>query len=134
MNWLEDAGGRLCGTDFLFAHALDPVPTDLSPLEALARTVLADPMVGSMRQRAERVRDDARRFGAEALLVSRIPGASHCAREGSVLAEMARSELGVPVAEIEVPPVSDALRPTITTRLEALVEAAREARRKGRAG
>jgi len=133
MNWLEDAGGRLCGTDFLFAHALDPIPTDAPPLDALARTALADPMTGPTRQRAERVRDDARVFGAEALLISRIPGASHCAREGLVLADMARDELGIPVVEIEVPPVSDALRPTITTRLEALVEAVRENRRKGRA-
>ncbi len=117
MNWLQDAGARLCGTDFLFAHALDPIPTDVPPLTALARTALADPMTGPTRQRGERVRDDARRFGAEALLISRIPGASHCAREGVVLGEMARTELDTPVVEIEVPPVSDSLRPTITTRL-----------------
>ncbi len=35
MNLLEDAGGRVCGSDYLFCHALDRIPTDLPPLEAL---------------------------------------------------------------------------------------------------
>ena len=47
MNLLEDAGGRVCGTEYLFSHALDPIPEDLAPMEALARSALADPMVGS---------------------------------------------------------------------------------------
>ena len=82
MNLLEDAGGRVCGTDYMFCHALDPIPTDLPPLEALARMALADPMVGSAVDRAERICADIRRFGAEAVVISRIPGASHCAMEG----------------------------------------------------
>ena len=82
MNLLEDVGGRVCGTDYMFCHALDPIPTDLPPLEALARMALADPMVGSAVDRAERICADIRRFGAEAVVISRIPGASHCAMEG----------------------------------------------------
>jgi len=31
---------------------LDPIPTDLPPMEALARMALADPMVGSAADRA----------------------------------------------------------------------------------
>ena len=48
-------GGRLCGTDYMFCHALDPIPTDLPPMEALARMALADPMVGPAADRAERI-------------------------------------------------------------------------------
>ncbi len=62
MNLLEDVGGRVCGTDYLFCHALDPIPTDLPPLEALARMALADPMVGSAADRAERICTDLRHF------------------------------------------------------------------------
>jgi benzoyl-CoA reductase/2-hydroxyglutaryl-CoA dehydratase subunit BcrC/BadD/HgdB len=131
MNVLERAGGRLCGTEFLFAHALDAIPEDVEPLEALARTALADPMVGPSSDRADRVIRDARRFGAEAVLVSRIPGASHCAREGRVIRDAVRNELGLPVAEVEVPPLSDAVEAALTTRIEALLEAARTGRRKG---
>ena len=50
MNLLEECGGRLCGSDFMFCHALDEIPEDLEPLEALARMALADPMVGPVRR------------------------------------------------------------------------------------
>ncbi|OHB69864.1 MAG: hypothetical protein A2V70_02215 [Planctomycetes bacterium RBG_13_63_9] len=124
MNLLEDAGGRVCGTEYLFSHALDPIPEDLPPMEALARTALADPMVGSSADRADRICADAGRFGAEALVISRIPGASHCAMEGTIIGEMVRNRLRIPVLEIEVPPVADSMEPTLRTRLEALVETA----------
>lgn len=125
MNLLEDAGGRVCGTDYMLCHALDPIPTDLAPIEALARMALADPMVGSPIDRGERICDDVKRFGAEAVVISRIPGASHCAMEGAVIAGIVRSRIHVPVVEIEVPPITDAMEPTLRTRLEALVETVR---------
>ncbi len=131
MNLLEDSGGRLCGTEFLFCHALDVIPEDIPPMEALARAALADPMVGPAADRAERICRDAERFGAEAVVISRIPGASHCATEGTVIADFIRDRIGLPVVEIEVPPVADALMPTLRTRLEALVETALARRANG---
>jgi len=128
MNLLEECGGRICGTDYLFCHALDPIPEDLPPLEALARMALADPMVGSASDRARRICRDIRRFGAEGVVSSRIPGASHCAGEGTVIAGAVERDPGVPAVEIEVPPVSEALRASLRTRLEALVETARRRR------
>jgi benzoyl-CoA reductase/2-hydroxyglutaryl-CoA dehydratase subunit BcrC/BadD/HgdB len=128
MNLLEECGGRICGTDYLFTHAIDSIPGDVPPLEALARSALADPMAGSVTQRAERICADIRRFGAEALLVSRIPGASHCALEGRMICDIVRGKVGVPALEIEVPPVIDALRPALKTRLEALVESVKGSR------
>jgi benzoyl-CoA reductase/2-hydroxyglutaryl-CoA dehydratase subunit BcrC/BadD/HgdB len=128
MNLLEQCGGRVCGTDYLFCHALDPIPIDLPPMEALARMALADPMVGSAQDRGRRIADEIRRFGAEALVVSRIPGASHCAMEATILGETVRSQMDIPVLEIEVPSITDALRPNLRTRLEALVETVRESR------
>lgn len=125
MNLLEECGGRLCGTDFMFCHALDAIPQDTEPMEALARMAMADPMVGPAGQRAERICREARQLGAQAVVVSRIPGASHCAFEGEVIADMVASRLHLPVVQIEVPPVSDAVRPSLRTRLEALIETAR---------
>ena len=124
MNLLEQWGGRICGSDYMFAHALDLIPEDLPPLEALARIALADPMVGSTFDRARRVVSDCRAFRAEAVVVSRIPGASHCAHEGAIIREVVQSELGIPVVELEVPPVCDAVAPTLGSRLQALVETA----------
>jgi benzoyl-CoA reductase/2-hydroxyglutaryl-CoA dehydratase subunit BcrC/BadD/HgdB len=126
MNLLEDAGGRVCGSDYMFCHALDAIPEDLPPMEALARMALADPMVGSPADRAERICRDIRRFGAEGVVISRIPGASHCGLEGAIIGDAVRTRLGLPVAEIEVPPVSDSVEPALRTRLEALIETVAE--------
>ncbi|MHC4618568.1 MAG: 2-hydroxyacyl-CoA dehydratase [Planctomycetota bacterium] len=130
MNLLEDCGGRICGTEYLFSHALDRIPEDLPPAEALARMALVDPMAGSSIDRAERICADIRGFGAEAVLISRIPGASHCALEGEIIGEIVQAKLGLPVVEIEVPPLADSIRPTLRTRLEALVETIKERREK----
>jgi hypothetical protein len=125
MNLLEESGGRLCGTDFMFTHALDPIPEDADPLWSLARAALSDPMVGPAANRAARICHDARRYGAQAVVISRIPGASHCAWESQILCEQIGRELGLPTVEITVPPIDDAVRGSLATRLEALVETAR---------
>jgi len=130
MNVLEESGGRVCGTEYLFRHAMDVIPEELPPMEALARMALADPMVGSATDRAERIVSDIRTYGAEAVMISRIPGASHCATEGKVIAEMVASVLGLPVGEVEVPPVSDSLASTLRTRTEALIETVKERRKR----
>jgi benzoyl-CoA reductase/2-hydroxyglutaryl-CoA dehydratase subunit BcrC/BadD/HgdB len=122
MNLLEDCGGRVCGTEYLFCHALDEIPEDVPPMEALARMALADPMVGPSQDRAARICRDIQAFGAQAVIVSRIPGASHCAMEGAMIRSIIDSELDIPVVEIEVPPVCDAILPALQTRIEALVE------------
>ena len=48
--------------------------------------------------------------------------------EGAVIAEEVESRLGLPVVEIEVPPLSDTVSPRLRTRVEALIEVARERR------
>ncbi len=128
MNRLEDLGGRLCGTDFLFTHALDALPEDLPPYESLARAAAADPMAGPAGDRAARVVSEARRLGAEAVVVCRIPGASHCATEGQVVMQAVREGLDLPAVEIEIPSVGDASAASLRTRIEALIEVARQKR------
>jgi hypothetical protein len=57
-----------------------------------------------------------------------IPGASHCPWEGSIIREHVTENLGLPVVEIEIPPVWDALVPALQTRLQAVIEIARSRR------
>jgi len=128
MNLLEDWGGRICGSDYMFTHALDPIPEDLPPLEALARIALADPMVGSTQERAKRIVADCRACGAEAVVISRIPGASHSAWEGASLRSIIGQELSLPTIELEIPSVCDAMLPTLAGRIQALIETARARR------
>ena len=54
---------------------------------------LADPMVGSSTDRALRICADITTLGAEAVLISRIPGASHCALEGEVITEIVQEAI-----------------------------------------
>lgn len=129
MNLLEELGGCLCGAEFMFTHALDLIPENIPPLEALARVALADPMIGPAKDRAARVVREARATKAEAIVVSRIPGASHSATEGRVILDIVRNELGLPGVELEIPPVSDSIEPTLSGRLQALIETARARRR-----
>jgi hypothetical protein len=128
MNLLEELGGRICGSDFMFTHALDLIPENLPPLEALARTALADPMVGPTADRAARIVRECQASRAEAVVVSRIPGASHCAREGKIIREIVRQRIGIPTIELEIPPVCDAMLPNLGSRLQALIEIARAKR------
>ncbi len=76
MNLLEECGGRLCGSDFMFSHALDEIDETLEPMDALAKAALADPMIGPARDRAERICREAGTFGAEAIVISRSRGKS----------------------------------------------------------
>jgi len=122
MNLLAECGGRVCGTEYFFTHALDPIPENVPPMDALAAAALADPMVGSSIDRAERICRDVLRFGAEAVVISRIPGASHCVLEGWTIQQVVQDKIDIPILEIEVPPVADAMAPRLRTCLEALVE------------
>lgn len=122
MNLLEECGGRICGTEYLFCHALDLIPEDLPPFEALAMMALADPMVGGSADRAERICREIDRFSAEAVIISRIPGASHCALEGGIIGDIVRERCKIPVLELEIPPVIDAMYLSLQTRMCALVE------------
>ncbi len=129
MNVLEECGGQLSGTDFMFTHALELIPEDLPPLEALARTALADPMIGSAAERAHRIIAECRRTSAEAVVVVRIPGASHCPWESELIRSVVQAETGLPAIELEVPPVCDGLLPNLRNRLETLIGIARSRRK-----
>jgi benzoyl-CoA reductase/2-hydroxyglutaryl-CoA dehydratase subunit BcrC/BadD/HgdB len=129
LNWLEEVGGRLCGSDFMTAQSMVAIPEEVPPLTGLARAVLCDHMIGSNRRRAHLIAAEAQRWSAEAVVVARIPGASHCWGETESLTRTWPTGHGIPVIEIEVPPVADADAGQIRGRLEALVETVREQRR-----
>ena len=128
MNILEESGGRLAGTEYLFRHALLPIAEDRPPLQALAEAALRDPMIGPAEGRARIVIEEAVRYGAEGVVISAVPGASHSASEGSVIRQEVRRALGLPVLEITVPPLSDASLGQLRCRFEAFFEMIRSRR------
>jgi benzoyl-CoA reductase/2-hydroxyglutaryl-CoA dehydratase subunit BcrC/BadD/HgdB len=131
MNMFEDMGGALAGTEYLIRHALDPIREDRPPLEALAEAALRDPMIGTAAYRARIVIEEARRYRAEGVIVSGIPGASHCATEGLVIREEVQRVLGLPVLEISVPPIADASIGQLAARFEGFFGVIRARRNHG---
>lgn len=128
MNLFEDLGGAVAGSEYMFRQALIPIPVDRPPLRALALTALADPMIGSAAYRARLVVEEAERYGAEGVVVSNIPGASHCATEHAVIAEVVRERLDLPVLEVTVPPLMDSGLSQLRTRFETFFEIIRSRR------
>ncbi|OGD20751.1 MAG: hypothetical protein A2W03_09960 [Candidatus Aminicenantes bacterium RBG_16_63_16] len=131
MDLFEEMGGALAGTEYLFRQALLPIPESGPPLEALAETALRDPMIGTARYRARLIIEEARRYGAEGVIVSNIPGASHCATEGLVIRQEVQRTLDLPVLEIVVPPMADASIGQLATRFEGFFEVIRSRRSHG---
>lgn len=131
MNMFEDLGGALAGTEYLFRHALIQIREDRPPLEALAEAALRDPMIGTAEYRARIVIEEARRYRAEGVIFSAIPGASHCATEGLVIREEVQRVLGLPVLEISVPPIADASSGQLASRFEGFFDVIRTRRHHG---
>ena len=122
MNLLEKLGGQIAGTDYLFCHALDQIPEKIDPIKALAQMALADPMIGSANDRANRIIHDIKNFSADAVVISKIPGASHCATEGKIISALISEKLKIPAIEIEIPPYASMISSSLETRLSALIE------------
>ena len=130
MNMFESLGGTIAGTEYLFRHALVQIPTDIDPMRALALTALCDPMIGSSSYRAQLVVDEAIRYKAEGVVISNIPGASHCATEGTIIRDYVHEKTGLPVLEITIPPLIDSESAQLSTRFEAFFETIRARRNK----
>lgn len=128
MNMFESLGGSIAGTEYLFRHALVQIPTDIDPVRALALTALCDPMIGSSQYRARIIVEDAIKYNAEGVVISNIPGASHCATEGTIIRDYIQTKTGLPVLEITVPPLIDSESSQLSTRFEAFFETIRNRR------
>jgi benzoyl-CoA reductase/2-hydroxyglutaryl-CoA dehydratase subunit BcrC/BadD/HgdB len=122
MNLFEELGGCVAGTEYMFSHALDLIPEDKPPLEALAYMILSDPMIGSTEYRTRRIIAEARKYRAEGVIISNIPGASHCASEGKIMTGLLKEQLDIPVLEITVPHLIDAGITSLKTRIQAFFE------------
>lgn len=86
-------------------------------------------MTGPAEARAALAVKDAVRYRAEGIIVSAIPGASHCATEGLVIRRVAARDLDIPVCEITVPPLADSSIGQLATRFEGFFEIIRDRRR-----
>jgi hypothetical protein len=129
LSCAEDLGLRIVGTEYLINQALHGIQEDLEPESALAANLLNSSLMGSSRQRAQSIIDQARRYHAEGIVISGILGGSHCAFETGLIQEYVSAELDLPVLAFDVPAPAPAVSRQLRTRLEAfgeLLQARRE--------
>lgn len=125
---LEDLGGAITGTEYMISHAFYELATDVSVIDAVAESSMDDPMTGSARMRARRIVAEARRFGAEGVIISGISGASHCAFDEAAISHMVREELGLPVLSFDVPFSPGRINQQVQTKMEAFMEVLKDRR------
>ncbi len=119
---LEDLGGCVAGSEYLISHAFLPLDESKPPLRAIAENYMDDPMIGASEFRAKRIVEEARRFGAEGVMITGIFGASHCPYEERVISEAVRKELGLPVLSFDVPYSPGRLSEQVVNRVQGFVE------------
>lgn len=127
LNYLEDLGGRLAGTEFVINQALHPLPINGNPLESLVDGLLNASLIGTTKNRADTIVQQARQYNAEGVIISNIFASSHCAYETSLIKEIIQKELNIPVLAFDVvAPGKQKLQSQIFNRMTAFIELIRE--------
>ncbi len=122
LTLLEDLGGCIAGTEYMISHAFFPLDESIPPLEAIAENYMDDPLIGSSEFRAKRIVQEAKRFGAEGVLITGIFGASHCAFEERVISEAVKRELNLPVLSFDIPYSPGKISEQVVNRVQGFVE------------
>ncbi|MEO0085357.1 MAG: 2-hydroxyacyl-CoA dehydratase family protein [candidate division WOR-3 bacterium] len=126
--YLEDRGGRVVGTEYVINQALEPLDEAKPGLEAIAESFMVASLIGTSRQRAESVLQQARERRAEGVMISGILGGSHCAMEARLIADRVKAELDLPVLEFDVAQPAAEIDRQTRTRIDAFLELVRSRR------
>jgi benzoyl-CoA reductase/2-hydroxyglutaryl-CoA dehydratase subunit BcrC/BadD/HgdB len=127
-NAIEDLGGRVAGTEYMFGHAFEGIDPALPPLEALARNALANPMIGGAVRRGRIVCGEAQRYESEGVILVSFFGASHCAWENRIIAREVRNWLGLPSLVLNCRTAFHEFPESLRNRLGAFIDTLRERR------
>jgi benzoyl-CoA reductase/2-hydroxyglutaryl-CoA dehydratase subunit BcrC/BadD/HgdB len=128
LTYVEDAGARVVGTEYVIAQALETMDESKPPLEAIAESFLAASLTGTSRARAQSVIEQARTYHGEGVVISGIFGGSHCSMESRLIADYVKAELDLPVLDFDVTSPSNEIARQIGTRIEAFLEVLRSRR------
>jgi benzoyl-CoA reductase/2-hydroxyglutaryl-CoA dehydratase subunit BcrC/BadD/HgdB len=128
LTYVEDAGARVVGTEYVINQALEVIDESKSGLDAIAESFMAASLIGTSRQRAASVIRQARERQAEGVIISGILGGSHCAMETRLISDIVKQELDLPVLEFDVAPPSNGIGRQLQTRVDAFLEVLRSRR------
>jgi benzoyl-CoA reductase/2-hydroxyglutaryl-CoA dehydratase subunit BcrC/BadD/HgdB len=131
LNYMEDLGGRLVGTEFVINQALFPLKMNENPVESLADGLINASLMGTARARANDVILQAEKYKAEGVIISNIFASSHCASETYIIKNEIQKKLDIPVLPFDVvAPGKKQMQSQIFNRMAAFMELLRERRKK----
>lgn len=128
LTYVEDAGARVVGTEYVINQALEVIDETEPGLEAIAESFMAASLIGTSRDRAASVIRQARERRAEGVIISGILGGSHCAMETRLISDIVKQELDLPVLEFDVAPPAKEIGRQLQTRIDAFLEVLRSRR------
>jgi len=85
LNYLEDLGGRLAGTEFVINQALYPLDIHGDPVASLADGLLNASLIGTSLSRAGEIAATAEKYRAEGIVIANIFASSHCSSETGII-------------------------------------------------
>jgi benzoyl-CoA reductase/2-hydroxyglutaryl-CoA dehydratase subunit BcrC/BadD/HgdB len=125
INYAEDLGGRIVGSEYLINQTTPIFSSQGDPFEILAESHLSATLMGSSVYRANLILELARRTGAEGVIISGIFGSSHCPYETQPIVSALRME-GIPVLTFDVAaPGKIKMQSQIHNRMSAFMESLR---------
>ncbi len=132
MNYIEELGGRVVGSEYLINQTSPLFDGDANPFVTLAEAHLSGSLMGSTENRVQLVLDQVKSSNAEGVIISGIFGSSHCPYETVPIVEALRS-VGVPTLSFDVvAPGKRKVQSQIFNRMEAFMESLHARRSRGR--
>lgn len=133
MNYIEDLGGRIVGSEYLIHQTTSIFDPKKDPFEALAEAQLEATLMGSSDYRVTLVLEQVERSRADGVIISGVFGSTHCPYETAPIVSALRQK-GIPALSFDVvAPGKQRLQSQIFNRMEAFMESLR-ARKRRRAG
>ena len=118
LNTIEESGCRVVASEYVINQALVEIAEAGDPFQALARSFIKASLIGSTRQRVNRIKTEIEAGRIAGVIITNMLGASHCAMETRLIETMLET---VPVLAIDVPAPAG-ITEQLKTRIAAFVE------------
>ena len=133
LNYAEELGGRIVGTEYIINQTTPLFKEEGDPFEILAENHLQSSLMGSSDFRLKLILDEREKSRAEGAIISGVFGSSHCPYETAPIVDALR-KAGIPTLAFDVvAPGKKQMQSQVFNRMEAFMESLR-ARRKRHAG
>lgn len=125
MNYIEDSGGRVVGSEYIINQTKPLIDENPDPFEALARAHIQGSMMGSTDYRIRLILEELADSKADGAIISGVFGSTHCPYETAPIIGALRSR-GVPVLAFDViAPGKKKMQSQTLNRMEAFMESLR---------